>query len=112
MKILHKRLVKIILLSMVAALSISAVWVAAYAAGFANGSEPSSQKITETISSAAEGERVVAKEETVYVLANADGSAKKVIVSDWLKNPDGAASLSNYTDLGDINMSRAVKPIR
>ena len=27
-----------------------------------------------------------AKDETVYVIANADGSVKKIIVSDWIKN--------------------------
>ena len=29
------------------------------------------------------------KDETVYVLANPDGSARRVIVSDYLSNPDG-----------------------
>lgn len=27
------------------------------------------------------------KEETVYVIADADGTPQKVIVSDWIKNP-------------------------
>lgn len=42
------------------------------------------------------------KEETVYVLAGADGTVRKIIVSDWLKNPDGAAELEDYTDLSDV----------
>jgi putative membrane protein len=98
MKMLHKRSVKIILLSMVAALSISTVGYAAYAAGTAAGSAATSV----TVSDSADSSRTVGKEETVYVLANADGSAKKVIVSEWLKNPDGAASLSDYTELENV----------
>lgn len=43
------------------------------------------------------------KEETVYVLANADGTARKIIVSDWLKNPGGETSLGDYTDLNDVS---------
>lgn len=43
------------------------------------------------------------KEETVYVLANADGAARKIIVSDWLKNPGGETSLGDYTDLSDVS---------
>lgn len=42
------------------------------------------------------------KEETVYVLADARGSVSQVIVSDWLKNGDGGSSLSDCTDLVDI----------
>ncbi len=42
------------------------------------------------------------KDEAVYVLAGADGCAQKVIVSDWLKNPDGAARLEDTSDLTGI----------
>lgn len=42
------------------------------------------------------------KEETVYVVANPDGTAKNVIVSEWLKNKDGAATLEDASDLKDI----------
>ena len=44
----------------------------------------------------------VDKEETVYVIANADGSVKKVIVSELLKNPDGLDKLTDATGLTDI----------
>ncbi len=39
------------------------------------------------------------KDETVYVLANAEGEAKRVIVSDWLTNPDGEKDLADVTTL-------------
>lgn len=42
------------------------------------------------------------KEETVYVLANANGKANQVIVSDWLKNGSGSLQLMDCSDLADI----------
>ena len=42
------------------------------------------------------------KEETVYVLADADGSANDVTVSTWLKNADGSDGLNDKTNLTDI----------
>lgn len=42
------------------------------------------------------------KEETVYVLADANGSVNEIIVSDWLKNRDGSSSLADCSDLTDI----------
>ncbi|MCR5461278.1 MAG: hypothetical protein K6F51_15545 [Acetatifactor sp.] len=55
------------------------------------------------ISSSEDGPAVAAmKDETIYVLANADGSSQKIIVSDWLKNPSGASSLKDLTTLADI----------
>ncbi len=42
------------------------------------------------------------KEETVYVIANADGSPQKLIVSDWLKNAMGKDALEDTTELTDI----------
>ncbi|MEE0419221.1 MAG: hypothetical protein UDG86_04135 [Lachnospiraceae bacterium] len=42
------------------------------------------------------------KEETVYVKADTDGSTDKVIVSNWLKNPDGKSQLIDHADLTEI----------
>lgn len=42
------------------------------------------------------------KEETVYAILDADGNREQTIVSTWLKNPDGSKSLSDSTDLTDI----------
>ena len=44
----------------------------------------------------------ITKDETVYVLAGADGSVKKIIVSDWIKNALGESSLTDATGLLDI----------
>lgn len=42
------------------------------------------------------------KDETVYVLAQADGSAEKIIVSDWLRNARGDERIHDVTRLTDI----------
>lgn len=42
------------------------------------------------------------KEETVYVIADANGKAKKVIVSEWLKNEKGTDTLKDTSHLNDI----------
>ena len=50
----------------------------------------------------AELQQKISKDETVYVLTGADGSVKKIIVSDWLKNELGSASVADKSDLSDI----------
>lgn len=42
------------------------------------------------------------KEETVYVLTDANGNVNKKIVSDWLKNKDGSDKLEDKSDLDNI----------
>lgn len=42
------------------------------------------------------------KEETVYIISDATGKATETIVSSWLKNPDGASTLTDVSDLADI----------
>lgn len=42
------------------------------------------------------------KDETVYILADADGSIQKIIVSDWIKNMLGEATISDQSELTDI----------
>lgn len=43
-----------------------------------------------------------AKDETVYIIANADGSIKKIIVSDWIKNSLNEKNLKDKSELKDI----------
>ena len=42
------------------------------------------------------------KEETVYVMAKADGTVDKIIVSDWIKNNGHADVIKDVATLGDI----------
>ena len=55
-----------------------------------------------TTSMKAEEEKEVSKDETVYVLAGADGSVQKVIVSDWIKNALNENSIADKSGLTDI----------
>lgn len=47
-----------------------------------------------------------AKDETVYVIANADGSVKKIIVSDWIKNSLNEKNLKDKSELKDIKNAK------
>jgi len=42
------------------------------------------------------------KDETVYVLASADGTVEKIIVSDWVRNTQGGDLLNDVTTLTGI----------
>lgn len=42
------------------------------------------------------------KNETVYVLADADGSVQEIIVSDWLKNMTSAQNITDVSKLSEI----------
>ncbi len=42
------------------------------------------------------------KDETVYVIMDADGKEKERVVSEWLKNPEELDSIKDKTDLKDI----------
>lgn len=44
----------------------------------------------------------ISKDETVYVLASADGNVQKIIVSNWIKNSIGASSIYDKSELDDI----------
>ena len=42
------------------------------------------------------------KDETVYVIAGADGSVQKIIVSDWIKNTLGSNTIRDKSELTDV----------
>ena len=69
----------------------SGIGVASYSAGAKSNDEntaktSSSEVLQDKKSNSPSDSKKLFKNETVYVIANADGSAKKVIVSDWIKN--------------------------
>ena len=45
-----------------------------------------------------------AKDETVYILSDAQGQARRIIVSDWLKNPDKLDELTDATRLQNLTV--------
>ena len=68
------------------------------ASGGSGNAAPEAQAAAEDRS----GKGIPTKDETVYVLAGADGSVKKVIVSDWLSNAMGTAELADTSELTGI----------
>ena len=44
----------------------------------------------------------ISKDETVYVIAGAEGEIKKIIVSDWIKNSIKAQTVTDRSELTDI----------
>lgn len=64
--------------------------------------EEAEEKLAEVLSNEEKSAEDAGKEETVYVVANADGSANNVIVSEWLKNKEGSDTLKDASDLKDI----------
>ena len=46
------------------------------------------------------------KEETVYVVADANGNPQQIIVENWLKNADGSDQLTDKTNLTDIENTK------
>ncbi len=83
---------KILALCLCAAFAVSGIAMSAFAL---NSAREETQQTDETPATAS-------KDETVYVLAGADGSVQKIIVSDWLKNTLGASVLNDQTDLTDV----------
>lgn len=59
-------------------------------------------KLLNTLSKEEKETEDTGKEETVYVVAKADGTADDVIVSEWLKNKEGGNTLKDASDLKDI----------
>ena len=57
---------------------------------------------TSNDSSTAKRDGVMKKEETVYVKADASGTTKSIIVSNWLKNGNGSTVIDDISNLKDI----------
>lgn len=66
--------------------------------------QPDNQSASKTINISGSKTCASGKDETVYVLANADGSSKEILVSAHLKNFDGSRIISDISSLSDIKM--------
>lgn len=96
---MKNRATKIISLVLCAAVLSTAVGTSVFALT-GEGKESEDENQTTTINVSAEAE--TSKDETVYVLAGADGTVQKIIVSDWIKNAMATDSLDDKTELSDI----------
>lgn len=49
-----------------------------------------------------ETEKALRRDETVYVIANTDGSVRRIIVSDWIQNELAAAQVEERSELSQV----------
>ena len=96
---MKNRATKFISLALCAVVLFAAVGASVFALT-GEGKESEDENQGTTINASAEAE--TSKDETVYVLAGADGTVQKIIVSDWIKNAMAADSLEDKTELSDI----------
>lgn len=87
--------------------ALSLLLLGGASAGIAVYAAQNEQKAAETESAGSASENTEAtekpqKNETVYVLACNDGSVKKIIVSDWIRNALNEGKLNDASDLTDI----------
>lgn len=86
----------------------SGVGVAAYSAGADNLAQTLGVQTGSTVeavkksSTTKEALKKLSKNETVYVIADASGSAKKIIVSDWLKGVSTNGKVKDVSNLKDV----------
>lgn len=83
-------------------LLVGASGAAVYAAVAANNDGNAVKEVEETAKTETSDNKKTEKDETVYVLAGADGNVKKIIVSDWIKNTLGEKNLEDPSDLKDV----------
>ena len=96
---MKNRATKFISIALCAVVLFAAVGTSVFALT-GEGKESEEENQETTINASAEAE--TSKDETVYVLAGADGTVQKIIVSDWIKNAMAADSLEDKTELSDI----------
>ena len=96
---MKNRATKFISLALCAVVLFAAVGTSVFALT-GEGKESEDENQETTINASAEAE--TSKDETVYVLAGADGTVQKIIVSDWIKNAMTSDSLDDKTELSDI----------
>ncbi len=90
--------IKAVAISLCAVLTLSTAGIA-----YAMNSDKKAETPQETETTAqTEETKNLTKDETVYVLAGNDGSVKKIIVSDWIKNAVSQNKFSDKTELTDI----------
>lgn len=96
----------------------SGVGVAAYSAGADNTAQALGVQTESTVeavkkaSTTKEALKKLSKNETVYVIADANGAAKKIIVSDWLKGVDTKGKVRMFQTSRMLKMLRVTKHTR
>jgi len=89
------KIIKIISLCLCTAILTSG---AVYAVG-SNKDNKSAESVPEKQPEEVTADSNIFKDETVYVLTNADGTIQKIIVSDWIKNTLSSEKINDVTEL-------------
>lgn len=97
---MKKNAIKTTALALSAAILIGIGATAVCAQNNTEAEKKTAEKPKATAASSTTG--IPSKDETVYVLSGADGSAKQVLVSSWLQNAAKADQLEDLTNLKDI----------
>ncbi|MBR1482967.1 MAG: hypothetical protein IJ598_08395 [Ruminococcus sp.] len=92
---IRHHLPKLLSAAMSVAILCGIVGTTAYSAGAEN-------TVTSSVGAKSDESKMLSKEETVYVIADAKGAPQKIIVSNWIKNPDKADTITDSSDLTDI----------
>lgn len=93
-----KHLIKMVSLSLSCILVLGGMGMVAHATGTNN----VAKKEVVAKKTATEEATNISKDETVYVIAGANGAVKKIIVSDWIKNAIESEKVQDKTDLENI----------
>ena len=94
-----KHLKKILSLLLSGVLVIGGMGIAVHATG-AKDTSAKKETVKQTVSP--EEKTEISKDETVYIIAGADGAVNKVIVSDWIKNAIASDKIQDQTDLENV----------
>ena len=102
MKIFEKKPARVTAFVLSLALVCSCVGISTYAAGISKKDEQENANSGSSSASAGLSGIMAGQDETVYVIASADGTPEKVIVSNWIKNPTGSDTLTDDADLSNV----------
>lgn len=92
---------QIIALSLALAVAGSAAGVGIYAAN-RPAAPQTAEEAPRVMEAGPETEKALRRDETVYVIANTDGSVRQIIVSDWIQNGLAAAQVEERSELSQV----------
>ena len=84
------------------ALLVSSAGVSVYAISSNKTAELSDKVVTPVTADEDEEDNVIVKDESVYIIAGADGSVNKIIVSDCIKNTLNSSSINDKSALSNL----------
>ncbi len=103
---IRKNLPKVLSAAMSLMILCSGVSMASFAAGVEStgtqASAPKTDEAKKADETKAKEAKKYNKEETVYVISDANGNPNKVIVSDWIKNTKDAKKIKDISNLKDV----------